>query len=63
MLLGVMSATNALDFVRSAMLHKSEATTMRYIKFIENSKAKQELSSEYSRLFTGVEEKWGGREP
>lgn len=56
LLLQVMNATNAIDFVRSAMHHKSEATTFKYIKFLESSKAKQELAEAYTRLFVGVDE-------
>lgn len=54
MLIEAVGVSAAIDFVRRAMLHRSEATTLKYIKFIENTKAKQKLADAFSRLFTGV---------
>ena len=47
------SQTDALVFVRDAMLHKDEATTWKYIKFIEKEPIKEKLSDEFFNLFTG----------
>lgn len=60
LLLPLMSVANAIDFVRSAMHHKSEATTFRYVKFLENSKGKQELADAYTRAFSGLDASLGG---
>jgi len=45
--------TDALVFVRDAMLHKDESTTWKYIKFIRNEPIKEKLSEEFFNLFTG----------
>ncbi|MGR7271275.1 hypothetical protein ACU615_21500 [Klebsiella aerogenes] len=44
--------SNAIGFVRNAMLHKHESTTWRYVKFIEYESFKEKLSDEFFRLFT-----------
>lgn len=41
----------ALEFVRSAMFHKEISTTMKYVKFIENSKGKAEVANAYTKVF------------
>lgn len=45
---------SATEFVKSAMLHKHESTTFGYVKFLENSKGKQEASAAFSQAFTGL---------
>lgn len=52
--LSVTSPGAAIEFVKSAMLHKHEATTFRYIKFIETSKGKQHAAKEFNEVFTGL---------
>lgn len=47
----------AIEFVMSAMLHKDEATTMKYVKFIQNSKGKEEAAKAFSEAFTGLRER------
>jgi len=45
--------TDAIVFVRDAMLHKNEATTWKYIKFIENQPIKEKLADEFFNVYTG----------
>lgn len=64
-----LSATTtaaAVEFVKNAMLHKHEATTFRYVKFLENSRGKQEAAKAFHEAFTGLNQRdWnrvdGGR--
>lgn len=44
----------ALEFVRNAMFHKEVSTTMTYIKFIEKTKGKMEVSNAYTQVFFGL---------
>lgn len=44
----------ALAFVKAAMLHKKEATTFTYMKFLEVTKAKQEVAKKFHEAFTGL---------
>lgn len=44
----------ALEFVRDAMMHKHESTTMRYIRFIEHTKAKIEVANAFTKAFAGL---------
>ena len=46
--------TTAIVFVRDAMLHKDEATTWKYLKFIESEPVKEALSDEFWGLFFGT---------
>lgn len=48
------SQVDAIVFVRDAMLHKDEATTWRYVKFIEQEPIKEALSDEFFNLYTGL---------
>lgn len=50
-LLALGNLRAALEFVRGAMFHKDIATTMRYVKFIENTKMKTEVANAYTRVF------------
>ena len=49
----LINPVDAIVFVRDAMLHKDEATTWKYVKFIENEPLKEALSDEFWNLFTG----------
>lgn len=49
-----MDTAGAVAFVRDAMLHKHEATTLGYVRFLEKSKAKAQVASEFSALFSGI---------
>lgn len=53
-LLGVTTVSAAVEFVRSAMLHKYEATTFRYLRFLDNAKRKGEIAQAFSDIFTGL---------
>lgn len=54
LLLEVTNKTEALRIVRDAMLHKHESTTLGYIKFIENTKAKANFAAQFNTAFTGL---------
>ncbi|MNZ56276.1 Phage integrase family protein [compost metagenome] len=53
--LGVTSTGAAIEFVKSAMHHKHESTTFRYVKFLESTKGKQEAAKAFNEAFTGLE--------
>lgn len=44
----------SIEFVKNAMLHKEEATTMRYITFLEHTKAKIEMGNAFTQAFGGL---------
>lgn len=48
------SVTDALGIVRDAMLHKDESTTLRYIKFPQNTEARQRAAAAFNQAFTGL---------
>lgn len=51
--------SNAIDFVRRAMLHKNESTTFRYVKFLETTAGKIKAADEFNEAFTGLRNrKW-----
>ena len=52
-----LRTTDAIRFVRDAMLHKSEATTFGYITFLENTRGKQQLATEFNTAFTGLRDR------
>ena len=45
---------SAIEFVKNAMLHKDEATTMKYITFLEHTKAKIEMGNAFTQAFGGL---------
>lgn len=45
---------NPVEVVREALLHKDEATSLKYIKFVRDSRAKVALGNEFSRAFMGA---------
>lgn len=47
------SQIDAIVFVRDAMLHRDEATTWKYVKFIEKEPLKEALSDEFFNLYIG----------
>lgn len=49
-----LSVGDAIQFVREACLHKDEATTMKYVKFIERNKAMAEAANAFSEVFMGL---------
>ncbi len=52
--LSVTSVKASIDFVRRAMHHKHESTTMRYITFLEHTKAKIAVANAFSEAFIGI---------
>ncbi|MBM5458561.1 site-specific integrase [Pseudomonas sp. P66] len=46
--------SDAIQLVKASMLHKDEATTIKYIKFIEQSADMAELANEFTRRFLGL---------
>lgn len=47
-------AINAVALVRDLLLHKDEATSLKYIKFVQKSPIKTELANEFTRQFLGT---------
>jgi integrase len=54
LLLDAGSKTDAIRIVRDALLHKDEKTTLGYITFLENSRAKAHFATEFNAAFTGL---------
>lgn len=52
--LRVTSEPTAVAFVQGAMLHKDEATTLRYVRFIQEAPVKALISNEFTSAFAGV---------
>lgn len=52
--------TAVLTFVSDAMLHKDIETTLRYIKFVEQTPIKIEVANEFSQAFLGLRTRLGG---
>ena len=48
------SVKTSIEFVKRAMHHKHEATTFGYITFLEQTKAKVELSNAFTETFFGI---------
>jgi integrase len=55
-LIPITGSINALAIIKDALLHKDEATTLKYIKFIEKSPAKIALANEFTRSFLKIHE-------
>lgn len=47
-------AINALAIVKEFLLHKNEASSLRYIKFVEQTPAKVEAANAFTREFLGA---------
>lgn len=47
-------AIHAVALVKEALLHKHEATALKYIKFVEKSPIKAELANTFTRNFLGL---------
>lgn len=52
--LEVAGAKSAVAFVRDAMLHKHERTTLRYVHFVQKAPVKALISKEFAAVFSGV---------
>ncbi|EWH02355.1 hypothetical protein Q427_09215 [Halomonas sp. BC04] len=46
--------STAIKFVRDACLHKNDATTLEYLKFVEDTKAMKEASEKFTAFFMGI---------
>ncbi|WP_439892843.1 tyrosine-type recombinase/integrase (plasmid) [Ralstonia sp. 25C] len=55
--LRVANEAAAIAFVRDAMLHKKEATTLRYVRFIRETRVKAAVSNEFSEVFSGIKDR------
>jgi integrase len=44
----------AVGILRDAMLHKDERTSLGYVTFLENTRAKTQYASEFNAAFTGL---------
>jgi len=49
-----------LALVSSLMLHKEVSTTLKYIKFVQQSPMKAAVANEYSNAFLGLRTRLGG---
>lgn len=45
---------NAIALVKNALLHKDEATSFKYIKFIASTPAKRAAADEFTKAFAGI---------
>jgi integrase len=52
--LASLPVADAVQFVREACLHKDEATTMKYVKFIEVGAAMAEAADAFTEAFMGL---------
>lgn len=50
----VGNAVNAIAIVREALLHKNEATSFRYIRFVEKTPIKVQMGNAFSQEFLGL---------
>lgn len=58
--LSTTTEANAVALVRSAMLHKHEATTFKYVRFLGVSQGKAEAAEAFTKAFTGLASRnWG----
>lgn len=52
--LEVADSKTAVAFVRNAMLHKDDKTTLGYIRFLEDAPIKAEVANQFSAAFSGI---------
>ena len=45
---------NALAIVKEFLLHRREETSMKYIRFVEKTPAKEEAANAFTRQFLGL---------
>lgn len=55
MCLEVAPVGAAIEFVRMALLHRNEATTLKYVKFLECTAGKQKAAQEFYDAFSGLQ--------
>ena len=51
---GAAGAGNAVRLVRDLLLHKNEASALKYINFIQDQRIKEEWSNRFTREFVGA---------
>ena len=52
--ISTLGGLNAVSVVQDALLHRHEATALKYIKFVEKEPLKERLSDEFTRSFLGL---------
>ncbi|MBA6100320.1 MULTISPECIES: site-specific integrase [Pseudomonas] len=53
-LLPLVGVAGTVGLVREAMLHRDESTTLKYIKFVQQSPIKEAIANEFTKAFMGV---------
>jgi integrase len=52
--LSCLPVGDAIEFVREAALHRHEATTLKYVKFVEKTKAMSDGANAFTQAFLGL---------
>jgi integrase len=52
--IAIGGSIDAIAIVQEALLHQNEATSLRYIRFVEKTAIRAQVASEYSELFLGI---------
>ncbi|HDQ4464495.1 TPA: site-specific integrase [Pseudomonas aeruginosa] len=55
LIIPIAGSINALAIIKHALLHKDEATTLKYIKFVERSPAKIAFANEFTKSFLKIQ--------
>ncbi|MGP5479946.1 tyrosine-type recombinase/integrase [Pseudomonas helleri] len=53
-LLPLVGVAGTLALVKEAMLHRDESTTLKYIKFVQQSPIKEAIANEFTKAFIGI---------
>jgi integrase len=54
LLIGAGGAVNAVAILKDALLHRDEATTFRYIRFLQKATAEDAAANAFATAFTGI---------
>lgn len=54
-LIPITGPINCLEIVKQALLHKDEKTTLKYIKFVQQTPAKEHMANTFTKLFLGIQ--------
>lgn len=54
LLLPIAGVKSTLAMIKDALLHKDEATTLKYIKFVQSSPMKEAIANEFTKVFMGL---------
>jgi integrase len=60
--ISTVGALHAVATVQDALLHRHEATALKYIRFVEKEPFKEKLSDEFTKSFLGLVKVSGGRD-